>query len=102
MMPSCPLFDMNSAVINLIFFDNVITNATLLANMMSSNRVMFMYLYYIYGGIPTCVTIASGENLLVVSPFIDPIFGPNIYSPAMMSYIITGKSGSWLTFIILS
>ena len=69
--------------------------------MTSNYRVMLIYLSCIYGGIPTHITIAADSAPLVVSPFINPRFGPNMSSAAIMSYLVTGKFGSWLPLIIL-
>ena len=78
---------------NLIFIDIIINDLTLFTNMMSSHRVLFMYISCIYCGIPTCITITAGDDLLVVFNFIDTIFDPNISSAVIMSSIFTGQYG---------
>ena len=44
-----------------------------------------MYLSYITSVIPTCITISDVDNLLVVLPFSDPSFAPNMSPDAIMS-----------------
>ena len=70
------------------------TNATLSTKMVYNNRVMLIYLYFTSGRISTRVTINDGDHLILVLPFSNPRFVPNMYSYAMMSYLVTGKSCS--------
>ena len=100
-MPSWLLFGMNLDVTNLIFLDIVITKETLFTKIMSSDRVMFMYLSWISDGIHTHVTIDSRNDLLVVFTFSDPRFGTNMTSAAIMSFLVTENSGSWFPLTII-
>ena len=76
-------------------------NATLFKDMISIDRVMSIYLYFISVGIAIRVTAASGDDLLVVFPFRYPNFCPKIYSTSMVLSLVTGQFGSWFLFIIL-
>ena len=69
-MPSCLLFAINLDFMNLIFLDIVIKNASLFTNIMSSDKVTFVYLSCIYVEIPTRVTIATDYSLIVVFPLV--------------------------------
>ena len=63
---------------------------------------MFLYIYFISGGIKIHVVITYGDDLLVVFPFRDPKSGPNMSSSAMMLSLVTDKFGSLLKLIIRS
>ena len=84
-----------------MLFDIVITNKTLFTNMMSIERVTFMYLYSIPGEIVIRVIITSVYAPLVVFPVRDPKFGPNISSSIMMPSLINGQLVSLFPLFIL-
>ena len=84
-----------------VSLDIVIMNETLFKNMMSSGRVMLLHLSCIPSVISNHATIDAGDELLVVFPFSDHRFGPNISSDDMVSSAVTGKSDSWLPLILL-
>ena len=83
-IPSCLMFETNPAVMKLRCIDISIMNANLFTHMISSERVMFMYLYFISGGIAIRVAITAGDAIIVVFPFRHPKFGPNMSSDTMM------------------
>ena len=82
--PSCLIFDIKLSVINSRLFYIVIKDENLFTNMIYSERVMFMYLYFISGGIAIRVAITAGDAIIVVFPFRHPKFGPNMSSDTMM------------------
>ena len=52
--------------------------------MMSVESIMLMYLSCIFDGIPTCITIIAGDDLLLVFLFIDNRFGSNMPPDAIV------------------
>ena len=101
-MPSCPLFGTNLDVMDFLFIDSVVMDSTFFTNMIPSDRVTFMYISFMSGGITSHVTIADGNALLVVFHLINPRFIPNMFSVTIMPSLVTGNYGSWLTLTILS
>ena len=84
-IPPCLLFDMNYIVTK---------NEMMFTNIMSNDRVIFIYLSYTSGWIITRVTIDSGNTILTVLPFSVPRLSPNISSSTTILAIVIGKSVS--------
>ena len=77
-------------------FDIFIMNATLMTHMMLIDRVMFVYISFILGGILILDAAVADDDVLVVFPFRDTKLGPKIYSAAMMLSLVTGNFFSLL------
>ena len=69
---------------DLRFIDIMITNATLFTNMISSDRVMFVYLSCTFCGIYTLVIIDYFDSRIFFFAFSDPMSGPNMFSAKIM------------------
>ena len=69
-------------------------NTTLFTNMMSIDRVISIYLFFLSGGITTLVAIVPGDDPLIVLNFRFHKLGPKISSADIMLSLVSGKYDS--------
>ena len=78
-----------------------LSKMNLFSNLISRQRMTYIYLYLISGGIASHVTIDYDDDLLVVFTFRYTKFGSNMSSYAIMSSLVTGKFSSWFLLITI-
>ena len=73
---------------NLRLLDIAVMNATLSINIIYSDRLVFLYIHVISGGIATLFITYAGGVLLVLFPFRSPKLGTSI-SDSMVLFLVT-------------